>query len=222
VRRCQELPGQQLFEYVDARGQLQSIGSADVNEYLRAFAGQEFTAKDFRTWAGTVLAASALSLMAHERPARSLGARKRHIVAAIDWVARALGNTRSVCRKGYIHPAVLDAYMAGVTLTLPKHADPGKAPVELLGDRAVERAVLSLLRQRRGPPRTDPGRSQSVQAVGRATEPVSSGYITSSLAARAREPSSGSSLATRRTDGVPAAVARSRQRVWGWSPMRTQ
>ena len=91
----------------------QPIGSADVNTYLREIGGQDFTAKDFRTWAGTVLAAKALAAV--ER-ARSKTHAKRVIARAIESVARSLGNTKAVCRKCYIHPAILDAYMEGVTI----------------------------------------------------------------------------------------------------------
>jgi DNA topoisomerase-1 len=113
VKACRDLPGQDLFQYVDETGRHQPIGSADVNAYLRAIAGQDFTAKDFRTWAGTVLAAKAL---AGAERARSKTHAKREIVRAIESVARCLGNTKAVCRKCYIHPAVLDAYAAGVTI----------------------------------------------------------------------------------------------------------
>jgi DNA topoisomerase-1 len=113
VKACRELPGQDLFQYVDEAGRHQPIGSADVNAYLRAIAGQDFTAKDFRTWAGTVLAAKAL---AGAERARSKTHAKREIVRAIESVARCLGNTKAVCRKCYIHPAILDAYGEGVTI----------------------------------------------------------------------------------------------------------
>ena len=113
VKACRDLPGQDLFQYVDEAGRHQPIGSADVNAYLRAIAGQDFTAKDFRTWAGTVLAAKAL---AGAERARSKTQAKREIVRAIESVARCLGNTKAVCRKCYIHPAILDAYGEGVTI----------------------------------------------------------------------------------------------------------
>ena len=110
VRRCRELPGQELFAYFDDAGEIQRIGSADVNDYLREISGSDFTAKDFRTWAGTLLALQAL----RERPAFStLAEGKRNVAAAIESVARTLGNTKAVCRKSYIHPALLDAYLDG-------------------------------------------------------------------------------------------------------------
>ena len=107
VRRCQDLPGHELFQYLDEDGQRQAIDSADVNDYVREIAGEEFTAKDFRTWAGTLLAANALA------GARSFDPDvnpKSAIVAAVESVAHQLGNTVSVCRKCYIHPSVLDAF----------------------------------------------------------------------------------------------------------------
>src|SRR5207302_2304826 len=105
LRGCQELPGQRLLEYVDAEGVTRDIRSDDVNDYIREAAGGDFTAKDFRTWAGTVLAAQALREF--ER-FDSQAQAKRNLVSAIDSVARRLGNSRSVCRRCYIHPAVVD------------------------------------------------------------------------------------------------------------------
>jgi len=113
IQRMRELPGQDLFQYVDEEGNTHAIGSADVNDYLRAISGEDFTAKDFRTWAGTVLAALALREAGHfesETEAR------RNVVRAIESVAEKLGNTPAVCRKCYVHPGVLDAYMCGVLL----------------------------------------------------------------------------------------------------------
>ena len=110
VRRMQDLPGEELFRYVDDAGATRSIESADVNAYLREATGEDFTSKDFRTWAGTLLAARALwSLPEFE----SLVQAKRNIVQAVETVARRLGNTQAVCRKCYIHPGVFDAYLDG-------------------------------------------------------------------------------------------------------------
>jgi DNA topoisomerase-1 len=100
VRRMRDLPGYELFQYVDEAGERRAVDSADVNEYLRSAAGEEFTSKDFRTWAGTVLAAQALHQCG-----------KNQLKQAIARVARQLGNTPAVCRKCYIHPAVIDAYL---------------------------------------------------------------------------------------------------------------
>jgi DNA topoisomerase-1 len=127
VRRCQELPGQDLFQYLDDDGNVRDVTSTHVNEYLREVAGEEFTAKDFRTWAGTVLAAAALREIGAGRPPT-----KRHVVRAIERVAEELGNTPAVCRKCYVHPDVLDAYLEG-------RWKPSKAD---------DRAVLALLARR--------------------------------------------------------------------------
>jgi DNA topoisomerase I len=130
VRRCRDLPGQELFQYLDENGQPATIDSADVNEYIRDIAGGEFTAKDFRTWAGTVLAATALCAMcaragdaakesarvaarARARLRRDPAPSKRDVVRAIEQVARRLGNTPSVCRKSYVHPEVIGAFLDG-------------------------------------------------------------------------------------------------------------
>ena len=113
VKACRDLPGYELFQYVDETGTRQAIGSADVNTYLKAITGQPFTAKDFRTWVGTVLAARQLAAC---EPCRNPSHGKRVINRAVEAVASRLGNTRAVCRKSYIHPAILDAYLAGHTL----------------------------------------------------------------------------------------------------------
>jgi DNA topoisomerase-1 len=113
VKACRDLPGYELFQYVDDDGDRQVVDSADVNAYVREVSGQDFTAKDFRTWAGTVLAARALADLG---PAPSPAETKRNIVRAIEQVAKRLGNTQAVSRKCYIHPAVLDAYQQGVTI----------------------------------------------------------------------------------------------------------
>jgi len=107
VRRCQELPGHELFQYLDDEGQRQAIDSADVNAYLRDIGGQDFTAKDFRTWGGTVLAAHALAARA---AAAEHGSLKRQLAEAIAEVAQRLGNTAAICRKCYIHPEVIAAH----------------------------------------------------------------------------------------------------------------
>src|SRR5687768_6939072 len=110
ISRLQDLPGQHLFQYLDEEGEPHTIGSEDVNAYLQEIAGEEFTAKDFRTWAGTVLAARALRELG---PFQSETAMKANIVAAVDAVAVRLGNTRAVCRAAYIHPDVLLGYESG-------------------------------------------------------------------------------------------------------------
>jgi len=110
IRRCQELPGQRLFQYRDEAGALQPIRSDDVNAWLAEVTGGNYTAKDFRTWSGSVLVAAHLR---DTEPPESDAAAKREIVAAVDAVAAALGNTRAVCRASYIHPDVLDAFASG-------------------------------------------------------------------------------------------------------------
>ncbi len=145
VKRCQDLPGQELFQYIDEEGNRQTIDSADVNEYVRAVAGEEFTAKDFRTWAGTVLAALALDEM---RSFDSRAQAKRNVVRAIEDVAKLLGNTPAICRKCYVHPAIFDAYNDGLVLdTLKRRAD-DRLKTALHGLRPEEAAVLALLQER--------------------------------------------------------------------------
>jgi DNA topoisomerase I len=144
VKKCQDLPGQTLFQYVDENDVQQSVDSGDVNDYLREVTGQEFTAKDFRTWAGTVLAACALrefEAFASEAQA------KKNIVQAIESVARKLGNTKAVCRKCYVHPAVIDAYLDGTTIdVIMKHAS--RLLRQFNGLSREEVAVLALLQHR--------------------------------------------------------------------------
>jgi DNA topoisomerase-1 len=119
IQRCQTLPGEHLFQYVDEDGNRQDIDSGAVNEYLQEIAGPGITAKDFRTWAGTMLAARALFELGPTRLQRD---KKRNVVEAIDRVAERLGNTRAVCRQYYIHPMILDAYRRGrvADLTVPR------------------------------------------------------------------------------------------------------
>ncbi len=116
VQRCRELPGQELFQYIDAKGRRQLISSEDINAYLREASGRDITAKDFRTWGGTMLAAVELRRMG---PPASRRETDRNIIAAIDAVAERLGNTRAVCRKYYVHPALLEAYRMGETVPQP-------------------------------------------------------------------------------------------------------
>jgi DNA topoisomerase-1 len=145
VKRCQDLPGQELFQYIDADGARQKVDSDDVNQYLRQIAGEDFTAKDFRTWAGTVLAAMALrEFAAFDSRAQA----KKNVVAAVESVAERLGNTVAVCRKCYIHPEVIGAYLDGtLTETLKKRAE-RQLKEELGSLRPEEAAVLAFLRHR--------------------------------------------------------------------------
>ncbi|HKY49667.1 MAG TPA: DNA topoisomerase IB [Candidatus Limnocylindria bacterium] len=125
IRRLQELPGQELFRYVDETGEARTVDSADVNAYLRQVAGEDFTAKDFRTWAGTVFVARELCALGRADGPRGA---KRNVTQAVKAVAKRLGNTPAVCRRGYIHPAIVQAYLDGKL------------------ERPTERAILALLR----------------------------------------------------------------------------
>ena len=149
VKRCQELPGYELFQYIDAAGERQTIDSADVNDYLRQRTGQDCTAKDVRTWAGTVLAACALRECG---PCTSQTQAKKTIIQAIDAVARRLGNTRAVCRTCYVHPAVLDAYLDGSLCAMPLPGDTSDLNPEAPGLQPEEALVLTLLKQRSSQP----------------------------------------------------------------------
>lgn len=145
IARTRELPGQDLFQYVDDEGHQHTVGSADVNDYLRSITGEDYTAKDFRTWSGTVLAA--LALQEFEKFDSEAQA-KKNIVRAIESVAEKLGNTPAICRKCYIHPAVIDAYLDGSILEALRE----RAARELIDDlhdlSPEEGAVLALLNQR--------------------------------------------------------------------------
>ena len=143
VKACRDLPGYDLFQYVDENGERCTIGSADVNAYLKEITGEDYTSKDFRTWAGTVLAAQML---------REIGAfssqteSKRNIVRAVESVAKKLGNTKAVCRKCYIHPAIFDAYVDGsMTKIVMQRARRARAGHQLDDG---ELRVLSLLQKR--------------------------------------------------------------------------
>jgi DNA topoisomerase I len=144
VKRCQDIPGQDLFQYVGDDGTPHTIGSGDVNAWLHEAAGQPFTSKDFRTWAGTLLAF--LALRADEPPSTE-AARRRAVNAAMDRVAARLGNTRAVCRKSYVHPAVLEAFVRGELVRLgPVEEDLLDATLPEL--RREEAALLGFLRAR--------------------------------------------------------------------------
>jgi len=147
IRKCQELPGDELFEYLLPDGQAHTIGSGDVNEYLHEASGQDFTAKDFRTWAGTILAARTLAAC---EPCAAETHGKRNITQAIKLVAAQLGNTPTVCRKCYVHPAVLDSYTAGTLLDALQSRSAENIDTPLSADRHEEEAVLRLLRAAEG------------------------------------------------------------------------
>lgn len=145
VKACQDLPGQDLFQYLDENGEQQSITSADVNTYLKEITGSEITAKDFRTWAGTVLAALAL---AEFEEFDSDAKAKKNIRAAIEKVSARLGNTPSICRKCYVHPEVFDAYLDGGLLLDIKEEIEAELREDLASLKPEEAAVLALLEQR--------------------------------------------------------------------------
>ena len=145
IRKCQDMPGQELFVYEDEAGQPRDVTSQDVNAYLREVAGEDFTAKDFRTWAGTVLAAIALrefEKFSHQKEA------KKNVVTAIESVAQMLGNTPAVCRKCYVHPEVLEAYLGGDTIATIEQRASQQLKTSLAKLRPEEAAVLVLLQNR--------------------------------------------------------------------------
>jgi DNA topoisomerase-1 len=116
IKRCLEIPGQDLFQYLDEQGERHTVSSSDVNAYLQTLTGADFTAKDYRTWAGSALALSVLRELQWEPESDA----KRHVVAMVKDVAKQLGNTPAVCRKCYIHPAVLEGFMLGALAQLPR------------------------------------------------------------------------------------------------------
>lgn len=166
VKSCQDLPGQELFQYLNGDGRRQTIGSADVNAYLKEVTAKDFTAKDFRTWAGTVLAARALQEF--ER-VDSQAKAKKNIVKAVEAVSQMLGNTPSICRKCYVHPAVIDAYVDGALAAPLRTRAAEKLANSLATLRPEEAAVLALL-QRSLAAAARPGRtrqSRSRPRIGR-------------------------------------------------------
>jgi DNA topoisomerase-1 len=140
ITKCQDLPGQDLFQYVDENRLGQDVTSQDVNDYLRQIAGEDFTAKDFRTWGGTVLAAIALGRQDEFQTKKQA---KSNIKTAICAVAELLGNTPAVCRKCYVHPAIVEAYLKRTRIAGLSGARNGFEQADL---RAAERAVLKFLR----------------------------------------------------------------------------
>ena len=145
IRRTRDLPGQELFQYVDDDGELRSVGSADVNDFLRDITGEDYTAKDFRTWSGTLLAA--LALQEYERFDSEAQA-KKNVVRAIESVAERLGNTPSICRKCYVHPAVIESYLDGTMLEAMRARTREELTQELHELGAEEAAVVALLQER--------------------------------------------------------------------------
>jgi DNA topoisomerase I len=145
IRACQELPGQELLQYIDEQGNCQDVTSSDVNEYLKAITGKDITAKDFRTWAGTVLAAMTLSeLQSFDNAAQA----KRNLRSAIEKVSARLGNTPTICRKCYIHPEVLNSFMDGNLVLEVKSQVENELRSAVENMKPEEAAVLALLRGR--------------------------------------------------------------------------
>jgi len=145
IQRSRDLPGQDLFEYIGDDGEPHGVDSSDVNDYLRDITGEDYTAKDFRTWSGTVLAALALQEFEN---VDSEAQAKKNVVRAIESVAEKLGNTPSVCRKCYVHPAVLDAYMDGTMLEGLRALAEEKLVEDLHDLQPEEAAVLAMLQRR--------------------------------------------------------------------------
>jgi DNA topoisomerase-1 len=144
VQQCQELPGQELFQYINELGERETVTSHDVNSYLQEIAGEEFTAKDFRTWAGTVLAAQALQEFSKfDSEAQA----KKNVVAAIEKVASELGNTKAICRKCYIHPEILKAYLDGSLVAQLQVEVDKKLDQSIDQLHPEETAVLAFLRK---------------------------------------------------------------------------
>jgi len=169
VQRCQELPGQELFQYLDGEGRRQSVDAGDINEYLRRITDRQVTAKDFRTWVGTTLAATALRDLG---PFKSEKHGKANIVAAIDEISKRLGNTRSVCRKYYVHPAILEAYMEGITI--PPTPGGARQLRTTNGPAALRRdevSVIELLRVRGKSEPLKPASEQQVESANGPSEP---------------------------------------------------
>jgi DNA topoisomerase-1 len=148
VKQSQDLPGQELFQYLDEEGEVRDVRSDDVNDYLREISGEEdVTAKDFRTWAATNLAA--IALQEFER-VDSQARMKRNVRQAIEAVAKMLGNTPTVCRKCYVHPAIVDGYLDGTLAEVLKARAEQKLRDELQGLKPEEAAVMAFLQQRLG------------------------------------------------------------------------
>lgn len=147
VKRTQDLPGQELLQYIDEQGKHVPVTSDDVNRFLRELTGEDFTAKDFRTWAGTVLAASELAAF---DPAETVAASNKDIVTAIDAVAKQLGNTRAICRSCYVHPDILEAYLEQNVVSSKERIElkPGASPFGASELSAYEQDVLTFLKQR--------------------------------------------------------------------------
>jgi DNA topoisomerase I len=142
ITRCQAMPGETLFQYEDADGVRQTVDSGDVNQYLREVTGQDFSAKDFRTWAGTI---QAVEILRQLDPVETERGTKAAILQAIDHVAERLNNTRAVCRKYYVHPVVFETFQAGTMLAMLGNGNEKAAAAAAATLTAEELAVVRLL-----------------------------------------------------------------------------
>ncbi|MGH6915490.1 MAG: DNA topoisomerase IB, partial [Geminicoccales bacterium] len=167
VRSCQELPGQHLFQYLDENGERQPVGSVDVNAYLQDITGEPFTAKDFRTWAATVLASLALGELAGFETET---AARRNVNRAIEQVAAQLRNTPTICRKSYIHPEIVEAYLDGTLVGLLEARAETAPGQDCAGLRDEEAAVLVLLQQRLARQAGEPAASRDPAFTGHELE----------------------------------------------------
>jgi DNA topoisomerase-1 len=161
VRRCRDLPGYELFQYLDEEGNCRTVDSGAVNDYLRDISGCDYTAKDFRTWAGTLLAAMALrEFEMFDSHAQA----KKNMLRAIESVAEKLGNTPAICRKCYIHPAIMDSYLEGSMLQALKRRAEEELVHDLRNLNSEEAAVLALLQQRLQKEENKPAKTRRASA----------------------------------------------------------
>jgi DNA topoisomerase-1 len=144
IKQCQDLPGHELFQYLDESGKRVPIDSDDVNEYLRSITGKEFTAKDFRTWSGTVITVCELTELGD---AETQTQTKKHLAQAIETAAKHLGNTPTICRKCYVHPEVINSYLDGKLLSALKRNDEQAVLESLDGLRPEEIVVMKFLQE---------------------------------------------------------------------------
>lgn len=142
VKQCRDIPGKELFQYYDANGHRHSIDSGSVNRYLQNITGDDFSAKDFRTWAGTLNALHAFSLVGD---AKSETEKKRNLITALDFVSKKLGNTRTVCKKYYVHPMIIQLYEQQSLTDYLKELNRIEENDGLTGWTAAERVLLKIL-----------------------------------------------------------------------------
>ncbi|AWB23839.1 DNA topoisomerase IB [Methylobacterium currus] len=213
VKACQDLPGQELFQYLDEDGEQRDVTSADVNAYLREITGRDITAKDFRTWSGTVLAAMALrEFEAFDSEAKA----KRNVRAAIERVAERLGNTPTICRKCYIHPEILGCYLEGELLLQVKDEVEAALRDDIARLRPEETAVLGLLQGRlaraaqEARTKAGTGRNKGSSSKGSSNKGSSSKRSTSKDRMKEAEPGKGTMAKGRSVKGERASAGSSR------------